>query len=68
MTQYRTKTGDVLDDICYRHYGKSSAVIHVLAANPGLAEQTEKLPANIIIELPTIEQAAETISTVRLWD
>jgi len=68
MMQYRTKTDDVLDDICYRYYGNSSAIIDVLNANPQLAEQPEKLPANLIINLPTINQTSTTTNTVRLWD
>ncbi|MDF1583907.1 MAG: tail protein X [Methyloprofundus sp.] len=68
MMQYRTKTDDMLDDICYQYYGNSAAVIEVLAANHTLAEQPEKLPAGLIINLPDIISPAQTIDTVRLWD
>ena len=35
---YRTKDGDVLDQICAKHYGDAPyRVEDVLAANPGLA-------------------------------
>ncbi len=37
MIQYRTRDGDLLDDICKRCYGRESAVTDVLEANPGLA-------------------------------
>lgn len=35
---YRTKDGDVLDQLCARHYGDTPyRVEDVIAANPGLA-------------------------------
>jgi phage tail protein X len=67
MTQYRTKDNDMIDDICYRHYGYESALTAVLEANPALAEQPDHLPAGLIINLPTIAPPENT-QTLSLWD
>lgn len=68
MAQYRTSDGDMIDWICWKHYGRqSNAVEVVLAANPGIADYGETLPANVIIELPEIE-LPESEDIVRLWD
>ena len=65
---YRTRSGDVLDDICWRHYGQDAArqVPLVLAANPGLADQEPVLPSGIVIVLPDVPEPIET-AVVRLW-
>ena len=43
--QYRTKEGDMLDWICWKHYGQESGTVElVLTANPGLAANGPKLP------------------------
>lgn len=54
MVQYRTKDGDVVDDICYRQYGRSEYTPEVYLANPGLAEYGPVLPAGLFIQLPEI--------------
>jgi len=68
MIHYRTKDGDMLDRICWHHYGFESAVTAVLEANPGLADYGPVLPAGILIRLPDLSKPNETIDTVRLWD
>ena len=40
----RTTDGDVLDEVCWRHYGREEAVPAVLAANPGLTAAHAVLP------------------------
>ncbi len=67
---YRAKAGDVLDDICWRHYGSLDVLDSFVRANPGLAAHGGSLPAGTIVELP---DAADLTSTardalVRLWD
>lgn len=48
MTRYRTKENDMLDWICWKHYGfQSGAVEIVLTANPELAEWGSFLPAGL---------------------
>ncbi len=66
--KYRTREGDMLDNIAWKHYGKqSSAVEEILEANPGLAEYGEQLPAGLVITLPDIN-LPETDTIIRLWD
>lgn len=69
---YETLGGDVLDQICHRHYGAVDGVIErVLEANPGLAERGAILPRGVRILLPAVpaENTTPAIQpTVRLWD
>lgn len=66
---YRTKDGDVLDEICAKNYGDTPfSVEEVLAANPGLAAHGPVLHSGILIELPVIEDTALGKPTIRLWD
>ena len=66
--QYITSQHDVLDAICYQHYGREDAVVAVLAANPALCEQPEKMPAGVVIVLPTLEVAEKKQGEVQLWN
>jgi len=68
MTKYRTKQGDMVDAICYKFYGRESAAVDVLKANPGLAGQGSVLPSGIIIDLPPLATPATPSKAVRLWD
>ncbi|MFV0576059.1 MAG: tail protein X [Vibrio sp.] len=63
---YRTRDGDVLDEICYREYGTSNAVIAVLEANPRLADQGAYLPSGLLIKLPEYTPPAIE-EEVTLW-
>lgn len=66
--QYRTKMGDTIAYIAWKHYGNQNpgTVEAVLIANPKLALQPPELPAGIIILLPEIEQSAPQ-KVVTLW-
>ncbi|OQX16163.1 MAG: phage tail protein [Thiothrix lacustris] len=64
---YTTTEDDVLDAICFVHYGREGDVVAVLNANPGLAEYLPVLPAGLVIKLPSIPTATTT-QTRRLWD
>lgn len=67
-TIYRTRMGDMLDDLCWRHYGRQSeAVEAVLDANPGLADRGPVYPVGIMITLPDLEEPTAS-APVRLWD
>lgn len=67
MMYYKTKENDMLDLICWKHYGSSSEAVEVvLRANPGLAEY-ELLPAGLIIKLPVIQRTIQK-QVVKLWD
>ena len=63
--RYRTVDGDVLDAICWRHYGHERATAAVLEANPGLAARGPVLPAGVVIELPDLQPP--TTAVIRLW-
>ena len=64
----RTKEGDVLERVCWKHYGaQAGAVEAVLEANTNLAEHGEVLPAGLEIILPDLV-LPETERLIRLWD
>lgn len=66
--QYRTKEGDQLDHICWKHYGdQPRAMEQVLEANPGLSDQGAVLPSGLLIQLPDLA-VFEDSSTISLWD
>ncbi len=67
MPQYRTKTGDMLDAICFKYYGQHGYEPMVLDANPGLSIRNPIYPSGLIIELPE-KPTSDTKATVRLWD
>jgi phage tail protein X len=63
---YRCKEGDMLDWICWKHYGRqSTAVEAVLEANPGLAEEGPMFSAGTLITLPDLEEPE--LDIVRIW-
>nr|BDD44091.1 hypothetical protein 1 [Kangiellaceae bacterium] len=65
--QYRTKDGDVLDNICWQYYGYTTGSTEiVLEANRKLEQYDAVFAAGIIIELPEIE-TPETEDTIKLW-
>jgi len=68
MIQYRSKDGDVLDDICFSHYGSSDVIVQVLDANPHLADKGVVLASGVIINLPVIAQPQLTTAPVQLWN
>jgi len=68
MIRYFTKENDMVDWICWKHYGRQSgAVEEVYAVNPDLAEWGSYLPAGIIINLPDLS-FDEVETKIRLWD
>lgn len=65
--KYRTKTGDMVDQICRNHYGSDPhSVEAVYDSNPGLAGHGPVLPAGVVIDLPDAQPAEP--QTIRLWD
>lgn len=66
--KYRTKDGDQIDAICWKHYGRENVAEAVLEANPRLADYGLKLPAGIVIILPDLDAPAAASSTIKLWD
>ena len=67
-TKYMTIDGDMLDELCFKHYGREGAVTAVLEANPGLAEKGSVFEAGVVIEFPDLDETAEQTATVKLWD
>jgi len=66
--EYRTRQGDLIDRICWHHYGRQSGAVEaVLGANPGLAALGPALPAGQVIVLPDLP-AAQTDAVVNIWD
>ncbi len=65
---YLTTDGDVLDEICWRRYGREDAVPDVLAANRGLADVGAVLPAGVLLVLPDLPNAGARLAVDRLWE
>ena len=63
-----TSDGEVLDWICWRHYGRTRDVVEkVLESNLGLADYGPILPAGLRITLPAIPPPATT-RVQRIWE
>ena len=59
MIIYRTKEGDMVDAIAYRHYGHHVGTTEaILNANHGLADHGLSLPAGLLITLPELGSPA----------
>ncbi len=68
IVHYITRENEMLDLICWKHYGYSSgAVEEVLLENPGLAEYESFLPAGLKIRLPTIQEQLKK-SKLKVWE
>ena len=64
---YSIKEKDMLDYICWEHYGFTSGAVEiVLEENPGLAEYGSFLPAGLKIKLPIIEKPLQK-SILKIW-
>lgn len=63
----RTSDGDLLDTLCYQHYGHLNGTVEaVLSANRLLADEPQPMRTGLLITFPDIEQS--TVEQVRLWD
>lgn len=62
---YTTRGGEMLDEICFSHYGTNSNLSIVLASNEGLEFQPFVLPAGLKVNLPEIVK--EETKGVALW-
>lgn len=66
-THYTTMSGDMVDEIAFRHYGRTDGTTEqILAANPGLSDRGAVLPAGVSIILPDV--ALEPLGKVKLWE
>ncbi len=71
--QYTTKQGDMIDLICFRHYGghRAGSVEAVLEANRTtvrLAHRDEVLPIGLTLTLPDLPTAPMQFPIQYLWD
>lgn len=66
-TIYTTSENDVLDAICFAHYGKTNGVVEkVLDVNRGLCEYGPFIPAGVEIVLPEFDSQAGTQNSFNL--
>ena len=69
MIQYTTRSGDMLDAICYRVYGSSQRYTEAVRdANPQLSDYGPVLPEGLSIQLPDLTTLTRQQNTIRLWD
>lgn len=62
----RTSDGDLLDTVCYQHYGHLNGTVElVMDANQGLSDEPQPYRAGVIIYLPDLP--APSVETVLLW-
>ncbi|MGS4946625.1 tail protein X [Meridianimarinicoccus sp. RP-17] len=68
MVYYRSREGEVLDEIIRHHYGRQDQglLVRVLEANRNLADLDIILPEGTRIALPVVD-AADPNPVVRLW-
>lgn len=65
---YVTRDGDVLDLICWRHYGRTAGIVEkVLEANYGLAALGPIYPHSVTIFLPELP-APKVKKVINIWD
>ncbi len=65
---YVSKENEMLDLICWKHYGYSSGAVEiVLEENPGLVEYGSFLPAGLKIKFPTIQKTIQK-SKLKVWE
>ena len=65
---YRTREGDMLDYICWKHYGEASGMVEqVLEKNPGLAAKGPIYQENELIILPLITKPVVK-NVINIWD
>ncbi len=66
MVTYTSKDGDILDWICWKHYGTTAVIEKVLSANPTITDY--ELSAGTIVNLPHIESIQDKRREIKLWD
>ena len=69
---YQTRDGDMLDYVCYLHYGEqyhqnARIVEQVLEHNPNLSTLGPVYPANVLITLPHISTNTRD-DAIKIWD
>jgi len=68
MLEYVTVGDQMLDEICYRHYGSEVGTVEwVLGLNPHLAHLPLILPEGTVLFLPE-KREDSTKKEIKLWD
>lgn len=63
----RTSDGDLLDTLCYQHYGHLNGTVEaVLTANRLLADEAQPLRTGLLITFPDLPEPMD--EQVQLWD
>lgn len=69
MNTTHAQQGDTLDDICWRHYGRSMGVVEaVIETNPGITRHGPVLPTGTPVKLPSVAPQPTATGVVNLWD
>ena len=70
MRSVRSVAGDTVNQLLYRHLGRSddAAEEALWLQNPGLAEHGPVLPAGVRVVLPELEEKAKASAPVSAWD
>lgn len=70
MSNYTTRQGDCLDQICREVYGteRGGTVEAVLEANTGLANYGVTLPQGLVLVMPVLNDPATVVEPIYLWD
>ena len=66
MLTYSTRDRDVLDNICWAHYGTLACLEQLLEYNAHVAEYGCILPRGVEIKLPAFKLTTE--KGIQLWD
>ncbi|HEF4774304.1 tail protein X [Burkholderia multivorans] len=62
----RTSDGDILDTLCYAHYGTLKGTVEaVYEANPGLAREPQPFRSGVLIMMPDLDTPRD--EPIQLW-
>lgn len=65
----RSIQGDTVDQLCWRHLGRTAGVTEqTYALNPGLAAIGPVLPNGTPVTLPDLADLPAESASVKLWD
>ncbi|WP_406705247.1 tail protein X [Sodalis sp.] len=68
MREVRALQGDTVDQLCYRHYGRTQGLTEaVLATNPGLCDHGPFLAAGQRVRLP-VSRPSVNAPRLQLWE
>ena len=65
MVIYVAREGDVLDWICWKHYGTTDVIEKIIEINPKVS--AERLTAGTVVRLPYIDVVLRQDEGIRLW-